>query len=190
MAGKLIFHYGTVSSSKTMNLLAIAHNYDSCGWHVCTIKPALDTRSELIETRAHVPPRKADIILNSNDSVFDYSNIINDADVILIDESQFLTSEQVDELRSLATNRDIDILCFGLRTDFNTHLFPASKRLFELADEINEIKTICSVCGKHASFNAKVDVSSANADNNECENVIPSWDIFEQRCWKHFDYRE
>ena len=188
MAGKLIFHYGTVSSSKTMQLLATAHNYDTVGWHVCTIKPALDTRSELIETRAHMPPRKADIVLSENESLFDYKDEINDADVILIDECQFLTIEQVDELRSIATSRDIDILCFGLRTDFTAHLFPAAKRLFELADELNEVKTICSVCGKHASFNAKV---SSNTCCESCDDVIsPSWTAFEQRCWKHFDYRE
>lgn len=190
MAGKLIFNYGTVSSSKTMQLLAIAHNYSTCGWNVCTIKPALDTRSELIETRAHVPPRKADIVIAQSDSVFDYQEIINDADVILIDECQFLSPVHIDELRSIATGRDIDILCFGLRTDFNARLFPASKRLFELADELNEIKTICSVCGKHASFNAKVHVDESMGSDNGDNNVIPGWDNFEQRCWKHYNYRE
>ena len=69
MAGKLIFYFGTVSSSKSMSLLSIAHNYEKVGWKVCTIKPSLDTRSELIETRAHVPPRKADIVISSEISI-------------------------------------------------------------------------------------------------------------------------
>jgi len=184
MAGKLIFNYGTVSSSKTLSLLAIAHNYEKVGWNVVTVKPALDTRSKLIETRAHVPPRKADIIIDSQESFYDYRDVINNADVILVDECQFLTSSQVDELRSITADRDIDILCFGLRTDFNTHLFEASKRLFELADEIVETKTICSVCGKHASFNAIVHVDSNTDDGG---NVIPGWDNFEQRCWKCYN---
>lgn len=179
MSGKLIFHYGTVCSSKTMSLLAMSHNYDSCGWKVCTVKPALDTRTDLIETRAHVPPRKADIIINANESFRDYSDIISECDVILIDECQFLTKSQVDELRNLSIERDIDILCFGLRTDFNSNLFEASKRLFELADEIIEIKTICSICGKHASFNKKVS-GSVNTQ------IDPGWNNFEPRCWKHF----
>lgn len=180
MAGKLMFYFGTVSSSKTMNLLAICHNYDEVGWHVITIKPAIDTRSDLIETRAKVPPRKADIVLSNEDSVYDYRDSINEADVILVDECQFLTTDQINELRSIATNRDIDILCFGLRTDFNAHLFDASKRLFELADELIEVKTICSVCGKHASFNKLV-------AKTDCDgNVIPGWDNFQQRCWKHY----
>lgn len=186
MAAKLVFYYGTVNSSKTMQLLAIAHNYSECGWNVCTIKPSLDTRSDLIETRAHLPSRKADILLSANESILNYNEIINNADVILIDECQFLTVSQVDELRNLTISRDIDILCFGLRTDFTVHLFPASKRLFELADELSEIKTICSVCGKHASFNDKV--CHCAEDNNS--NIIPSWNAFEQRCWKHFNYRD
>lgn len=181
MAGKLIFYFGTVSSSKSMSLLSIAHNYEKVGWRVCTIKPSLDTRSELIETRAHVPPRKADIVVSSEDSLYDFRNILNNSDVILIDECQFLTSEQIDELREISNNKDIDVLCFGLRADYKTKLFDASKRLFELADELIEVKTICSVCGKHASFNKRVDSTDTEG------NIIPGWDNFEARCWKHFN---
>jgi thymidine kinase len=180
-SGKVIYYYGTVSSSKSMLLLAIIHNYEAVGWNVVVVKPALDTRSVMVETRAHVPPRKADIVIADSESLYDYKSIIDRADVILVDECQFLTSTQIDELRNIATDKDIDVICFGLRTDFNAHLFPASKRLFELADEITEVKTICSVCGKHASFNAKVDKS----DNNT--NVVdPSWNKFEPRCHLHF----
>lgn len=182
MAGKLIFYYGTVCSSKTLNLLAIAHNYEKVGWNVCTVKPSLDTRSELIETRAQVPPRKASIIIGSEESFNKYYQTINEADVIVVDECQFLSPEQIDELRSISTSREIDVLCFGLRTDFTVHLFPASKRLFELADELNEIKTICSVCGKHAGFNTRIQPDSNTLENN----IEPSWYGFEQRCWKHY----
>lgn len=182
MAGKLIYYYGSVNSSKTMQLLAICHNYDEVGWHVCTVKPALDTRSELIETRAQVPPRLADVVINKEDSLYDYSDKINEADVVLVDECQFLTSEQIDELRNITIDRDIDVLCFGLRTDFNTHLFEASKRLFELADELIEIKTICSVCGKHASLNKKV------TQNSSGEIIEPGWDNYRAVCYRH--YRE
>jgi thymidine kinase len=185
MSGKLIYFYGTVSSSKSLQLLATCHNYDVCGWKVCTIKPALDTRSELIETRAHIPPRKADIVINNNESIYDYNSIIDEADVILIDECQFLSPTHIDELRAITVSRDIDILCFGLRTDYNTHLFPASKRLFELSDETVEIKTICGVCGKHAGFNAKV--TKCNDKANGSNIITPSWDAFEQRCWKCYN---
>lgn len=182
MSAKLIFYHGTVSSSKTMSLLAIAHNYDTAGWKVVTIKPELDTRSDLIETRAQVPSRKANIVICKEDSIYDYSELINDADVILIDECQFLTELQIDELRNFSVDREIDVLCFGLRTDFTTHLFPASKRLFELADKIIEVKTICQVCGKHASFSKIVtpDVSGGVID--------PGWDNYKAVCYRC--YRE
>jgi len=182
MAGKLIFYYGTVCSGKTLTLLNIQFNYNKCGWKVVTIKPALDTRSKLIETRADVPPSKADIVLGKDDSLFEYNELINSADVILVDECQFLTTKQVEELRYITINKDIDVLCFGLRTDFNANLFEASSRLFALADEINEIKTICNVCGKHAGFNSKLESSNDDGQGN----IIPSWDLFEQRCYKHF----
>ena len=180
MANKLLFYYGTVCSSKTMVLLSTCYNYASIGWNTCTIKPAIDTRSELIETRAKVPPRKADIILNKDDSLYDYRDIISSADVILVDECQFLTCSQVEELRDISIDQGIDVLCFGLRSDYNARLFEASKRLFELADDLIEVKTICSVCGKHASFNKRVDNTDAEG------NIIPGWDNFEARCWKHF----
>ena len=155
MAAKLIFNYGTVSSGKTVHLLNMCFNYESAGWNVITIKPALDTRSELIETRSHIP-----------------------ADVILVDECQFLSESQVDELRNFSVNRDIDVICFGLRTDSFIHLFPASKRLLELADEIAEVKTICQACGKHASFSKRVtpDVSGGVVD--------PGWDNYKAVCFK------
>lgn len=178
MSGKLIYYFGTVSSSKSMLLLAIGHNYDSCGWQVLTIKPSVDTRSDMIETRAQVPPRKVNIKLCASDSLYDYNDLICKCDVILIDECQFLTAAQIDELRNITVDQNIDVLCFGLRTDSNTHLFEAAKRLFELADEINEVKTICSVCGKHASFNKKVTDSDKLVD--------PGWDNFQQRCYLHY----
>lgn len=180
MSNKLIFHYGTVNSSKTMSLLSMAFNYEQVGWNVCTIKPAVDTRSDMIETRAKVPPRKVDIVIKDTDSLYDYNDIINQADVIFVDECQFLTESQIDELRAISIDRNIDILCFGLRTDYTAHLFPASKRLFELADEITEIKTICNICGKKAAFNVKV-----------CEQdgqIVPGWDTFQQRCYTHYKY--
>lgn len=180
MSSKLIFNYGAVSSAKTLTLLATAHNYDTVGWNTIVIKPSLDTRSTMIETRAKVPPREADIVIGPNDSLFEHTSTINNADVILVDECQFLSPEQVDELRDISITKDIDVLCFGLRTDYNLHLFDASKRLFELADEINEIKTICAVCGKKAGFNKKVDYEPNG------QQVIPGWDNFQARCFHHF----
>lgn len=179
MAGKLKFYYGTVNSAKTCYLLNTCFNYESCNWKVCTIKPEFDSRSKLIETRAKVPPRKPDIVIKYDEHLSDYDDIVNKADVILIDECQFLSVDQINELRDLSVDRNIDILCFGLRTDSNTHLFDASKRLFELADELIEVKTICSVCGKSASFNKKVGGTDGKV-------IDLGWDIFTQCCYKHY----
>lgn len=178
MSGKLIYYYGTVNSSKTMQLLSIIHNYEQCKYTVVAVKPSMDTRSEYIETRAGVPSRKPDITISSSESFKSYASIINSANVILVDECQFLTVSQVDELREISIQHNIDVLCFGLRTDSNAHAFAASKRLFELSDDLIEIKTICSVCGKHATFNKKLSDSS---------NLIDcGWDTFTQVCYKHF----
>jgi len=175
---KLKFYYGVVSSSKTSLLLSMAFNYEKAGLKVITIKPTLDTRSEMIETRAGVPPRAPDIRLREFDSLSNYTSEINSADVILVDECQFMSTFQIDELREITLRRDIDVLCFGLRIDSDNHLFDASKRLFELADEIIEVRTICSVCGKHAAFNAKI-----ASDNSR---IVPGWDTFEPRCYLHY----
>ena len=181
MSGKLIYYYGTVCSSKTMNLLSIAHNYDECGWNVVILKPSLDTRSTLIETRAKMPPRKADVILEVNDSVFDYNPILMNADVVMVDECQFLTETQIQDLREFATSREIDVLCFGLKTDYNNRLFRASKRLLELADELNEVKTICYLCGKHASFNKKVE-----GIKDDSSVIDVGWDTYKPVCYRHY----
>lgn len=159
----------------------MAHSYDECNKKVITIKPSIDTRSDLIETRAKVPPRKTDIKLEANESLFfNYESLIGTADIIMVDECQFLTPKQIDELREITLIYNINVLCFGLRTDFNTNLFPASQRLFELADEIIEVKTICSVCGDHAGFSAKVEKKDTNS------NIEVGWDNFTQVCWKHY----
>jgi thymidine kinase len=80
----------------------------------------------------------------------------SDTDVIIADESQFFTADQIDQLRAIVNDKDVPVLCFGLRTDFLTRLFPGSRRLFEVADSITEIKTICE-CGRKATVNARID---------------------------------
>ena len=134
----------------------------------------------MIETRAGVPPRVPDIRLREFDSLSNYTSEINSADVILVDECQFMSTFQIDELREITLMRNIDVLCFGLRTDSDNHLFDASKRLFELADEIIEVKTICSICGKHAAFNKKVSIDHNN------QRILPGWNTFEPRCYFHY----
>jgi len=156
--GKLYYKYGTVSSAKTMNLLATFYNYSNSGKKVYLIKPEIDTRfgKDTIKSRAG-SERKADLVLSENDSLFNHSQEWASADIILIDEVQFLTPEQVDQLWSISTNFNIDIIGFGLRADFMQQLFPATKRLFEVSDNIQEIVSTCNKCNRVASHNLRID---------------------------------
>ena len=153
---KLYFKYGAMGSSKSANALITKFNYEERGMRVWLIKPATDTRDGegLIASRIGLSA-KADII-SHEESIIALLDKMSGIDVIITDECQFFTPEQIDELREIVNFRDIPVLCFGLRTDFMTHLFPGSRRLLEVADAITEIKTICS-CGAKAIVNARID---------------------------------
>lgn len=153
---KLYFKYGAMGSSKSANALITKFNYEERGMRVWLIKPATDTRDGegLIASRIGLSA-KADII-SHEESIIALLDKMSGIDVIITDECQFFTPEQIDELREIVNFRDIPVLCFGLRTDFMTHLFPGSRRLLEVVDSITEIKTICS-CGAKAIVNARID---------------------------------
>ena len=153
---KLYFKYGAMGSSKSANALITKFNYEERGMKVWLIKPSIDTRygKHILKSRIGLSA-EADII-NENDSIIGMLNEKNNVDVIISDECQFFTASQIDELREIVDFKDIPVMCFGLRTDFKTQLFEGSKRLFEVADSITEIKTICS-CGRKATVNARID---------------------------------
>lgn len=151
---KLHFKYGTMGSGKTLQLLVTAHNYEMQHKHVLILKPEMDTRFGygIIKTRIGIE-RSADVLLQNDPHVF---NIPDNTSCILVDEAQFLSIEWVNYLRSVSTEYDIPVICFGLKADFKSELFPGSKRLFEVADKIEEIKTVCSVCTRKATQNLKM----------------------------------
>ncbi len=153
---KLYFKYGAMGSSKSANALITKFNYEERGMRVWLIKPSIDTRDgvDTISSRIGLC-EKADII-NPSDNICELLESKSQIDVIISDECQFFTAEQIDQLRNIVDFKDIPIMCFGLRTDFKTKLFEGSKRLFEVADSITEIKTICS-CGAKATVNARID---------------------------------
>ena len=153
---KLYFKYGVVNSSKSANALMTIHNYEEQGMHVFVIKSVVDTRDGgFVKSRALADTREADIVVTYSDDLYKILSGIT-ADVIIIDECQFLEDRQIDDLRRIANDTGIPVICYGLKTDFLTHLFPSSKRLLELADSIQEIKTVCR-CGRKAIFNARID---------------------------------
>lgn len=154
---KLYFKYGAMGSSKTATALITKYNYEERGMQVWLIKPAADDRdgAYVIQSRVGLSA-VADTVGPEADLRQRYRSRGERADVIIVDECQFLTEEQIDQLRELVDLENLPVLCFGLRTDFQTRMFPGSRRLFEVADSITEIKTICH-CGAKATVNARLD---------------------------------
>ena len=153
---KLYFKYGVMGSSKSAQALITKFNYEERGMTVWLIKPSIDTRdgANIIMSRIGLKS-EADVITPDMDIIARYHQA-GKRDVIIADEAQFFTPAQIDELRTLVDEEDLPVLCFGLRTDFLTHFFPGAQRLMELADSLNEIKTVCE-CGRKATVNARID---------------------------------
>ena len=153
---KLYFKYGAMGSSKTANALITKFNYEERGMKVWLIKPSIDVRDGADVVRSRIGLRAEATVITPDKDIYETFLSEPRFDVIIADECQFFTSKQIDELRRIVDKLDIPVLCYGLRTDFLTHLFKGSSRLFEVADSITEIKTICS-CGKKAIVNARID---------------------------------
>jgi len=183
---KLYFRYGAMNSGKTTALMQAAHNYEERGMAVVIVKPSADSKGkERIVSRLGVD-RAVDILLGSQD---DATQVLEKAfarkpfHCVIIDEAQFLQPEQIEALFWYAVEKNIPVLAYGIRTDFQTNGFPGSTRLLELAHEIQELKTICR-CGKKAMLNGrKLDgafifsgeqVAIDGEHNIEYESLCPS----------------
>ena len=154
---KLYFKYGAMGSSKTAQALITKFNYEERGMRVWLIKPATDTRDGADTLSSRVGLTSPCDALDKNVDVLQlFKEKASEINVIIADESQFFTEKQIDELREIVNEYDVPVLCFGLRTDFLTRLFPGSKRLLEIADTISEIKTMCE-CGAKATVSARID---------------------------------
>lgn len=155
---KLYFKYGAMGSSKTAQALITKYNYEENDLNVWLIKPGTDTRGGAKILRSRIGLESpADVIAPGTDIYLLFQDTQEGkCDVIIVDECQFLTESQIDQLRALVNDYNIPVMCFGLRTDFQTRLFPGSRRLMEVADTIQEIKTICD-CGAKATVNARID---------------------------------
>lgn len=155
---KLYFRYGAMNSGKSTAVLQVAYNYQERGMNVLLIKPAIDTKgSNKIVSRLGAE-RKVDILatpdIDLEKAVGQWHKDVEPLGCILTDEAQFFTSDQIDQLLQIATYLDIPVICYGIRTDFLTRLFPGSLRLMEVAHSIEELKTMCR-CGKKAIFNGR-----------------------------------
>ena len=144
-----------MNSGKSTALMQVAYNYEERGMKVWLIKPSADSRDGQFTLKSRIGLSSECEAIGPETDIRTLYYARQKVDVIIVDECQFMTMAQIDQLRELVDREDLPVLCFGLRTDFQTKLFPGSRRLFELADSITEIKTICD-CGRKATTNARI----------------------------------
>lgn len=179
---KLYFRYGTMDSAKTLNLLAVAHNYRKQGKRVMLIKPSFDDRfgGGQIVSRSGLQA-EADMLVNA-DTVFE-ATAFDDLDCVLVDEAQFLSPGVIEQLRILTLTRGVPVICYGLRTDFQTRSFPGAQRLMELADTIEEVKVTCQFCDRKAVFNLRL---AGDVAVVEGEQIMLGDETYAPVCARHY----
>lgn len=190
---KLYFRYGVMGSSKSAQALITKFNYEEQGMRVWLLKPAADTRDGIGNVRSRIGlEQSADAVTDD----MDLYRIFRDRerefyDVIIVDEAQFLHPSHVEQLREIVDRYNVPVFCFGLRTDFRTKLFAGSARLFELADSISELKTVCT-CGGKAMVNARID--GAGNVITEGEQLLiggnESYRPMCYKCWQKAQHKE
>ena len=183
---KLIFKYSTMNSGKTIDLIRTVYNYEENNCKVLVLKPIIDTKAgNNVKTRIGLE-RKVDILIEEDDSILELlKGKLEDIKCIFIDESQFLSCMQIDELFIITKALDIPVICYGLRTDFKLDSFSGSKRLLELAESLEEFKTLC-YCGEVARYagrkvNGKYAVEGEKVLIDDKENVE-----YVPLCGKHY----
>lgn len=153
----LDFNYGAMNCSKTAQMLTKNYSLLDDGYKTCVIKPKLDRDIQYVTSRIGLKA-KADIVLDKDDGVYSHGEYLyrDRINYILVDEAQFLSEKQIEQLRRIVNDYGISVSCYGLSTDFLANLFPGSKRLFLLSDNIHKMQTVCS-CGRGANFNVRID---------------------------------
>ena len=182
---KLYFKYGAMGSSKSAQALITKFNYEELGMLVWLIKPSIDTRDGADIIRSRIGLQCSARVITPEEDVKTAYHAAGRHDVIIADEAQFFTPEQIDQLRDLVDEEDLPVLCFGLRTDFLTHFFPGAQRLMELADSLTEIKTVCA-CGRKATVNARIDGAGriVTAGSQVMLGGNDSYMAMCHKCWK------
>jgi thymidine kinase len=181
---KLYFRYGTMDSAKSMNLLAVAHNYRKQGKRVLLVKPRLDTRfgATKISSRCGLEA-DADLMVDV-DTALDPRDFAG-LDCVLVDEAQFLAPSIIEDLRRITVDPGVPVICYGLRTDFQTRLFPGAQRLMELADRIEEVKVTCQYCAKKAICNLRFVNGTPTVTGPQVQ--LGADESYAPVCWGHYD---
>ena len=182
---KLYFKYGAMGSSKTAQALMTRFNYEEKGTHVWLIKPATDVRDGVAVLRSRIGLEAEAFIIPPEMNIKEMFSVLRmdgaGYEVIIADEAQFFTETQIWQLREIVSEYDIPVICYGLRTDFQCKLFPGSKALFQLADDITEIKSVCN-CGHKAFVNARFD-ENGKVTFEGPQVALGGNDRYESMCW-------
>lgn len=143
-----------MNSGKSDTLIKTAFNYEERGLNVLVIKPKIDTKGEILVTARGGHTRQVDILSDTSTNLLEIIAKSPNTAVVLVDEAQFLSESQISQLFHVAKDLQISVICYGLRADFQTKIFPGSKRLLEIADNIEKLPTMC-FCGSQAEFNTR-----------------------------------
>jgi thymidine kinase len=181
---KLYFRYGTMDSAKSMNLLAVAHNYRKQGKRVLLAKPRLDSRFGNIKISSRSGLEASADLLIDEDTVLDPRDFAQ-LDCVLIDEAQFLPPAVIEDLRRITVDPGVPVICYGLRTDFRTRLFPGAQRLMELADRIEEVKVTCQYCSRKATCNLRFVNGTPTVRGPQIQ--LGADEQYAPVCWSHYD---
>ena len=189
---KLYFRYGAMGSSKSANILMVRYNYEERGQYAVLLKPRTDNRDGKHEIQSRIglsaPAEYVDEFLKEiseswDDETSEYTYHGKKVDAILVDETQFISPEEVDRLSDIVYFYNIPVLCYGLRTDFLNHLFPGSRRLMEIADVIEEVPTVCW-CGKRAQCNTRY--ANGKIVREGAQIMLGSNESYVALCRKHY----
>ena len=176
--GLLTFYYGTMNSSKTANALMLKYSLEQKNMNVLLLKPTIDTRESGNIVKSRIGLMSEAVTVNEDDNLHEKLKYY-EFSAIILDECQFATEKQVEELKQIAIDKDINVYCYGLKTDFTSHLFEGSKRLLELADKLVELETYCE-CGNPATLTGRyVDGKLVKTG----EQIVIGDDIYKPMCY-------
>lgn len=184
---KVYFYYSAMNAGKSTVLLQASHNYRERGMRTLLFIPAIDTRAGAGRVKSRIGIEAAALVLQANENILEHVRTAHAAQPVasvLIDEAQFLTRNQVDQLTDIADDLRIPVLCYGLRTDFKGNLFPGSAALLALADNLIELKTICH-CGRKATMNLRIS-PGGSAVKEGAQVEIGGNDRYVAMCRRHF----
>ena len=189
MTNQLIFKYGVMGSSKSANLLMEKFNYEDIGKKVLLLKPSIDDResTKIVKSRVGIFAEAKAFTTKTNLFNFIWNETISTPvterySIVMIDESQFCTPKQIEQLRNVVDKQLVSVICYGLKTDFKTHLFKGSKRLIELSDQIIEIDRLCQ-CGNKAIVNARIDANGNIITNGDEIEIGFNYKPMCYKCW-------